>query len=234
MALVPELVRHHLEHLIAREAVDEVVVEHDALRVAEPVHVGVHARRAAAGIHAVDLADVHVRLARQVQDLRPELPLGERLEAIEERVDHHREEPDGHEPDDDHRNRAGEPPAPAEAPHQGQGQGPADRREGRGERRRLGHVAKPRAPILSSKTYVARPLVRDRGERQPGHHQGQRDPGPHGCAAQERPAGQRVDQPAWRAERDQREGAARSRPARPARSGAGFPCNPPHAPLVRG
>ena len=40
----PELVRHHLAHLVAREVVDQVVVEHHPLGVAEPVHVGVRAR----------------------------------------------------------------------------------------------------------------------------------------------------------------------------------------------
>ncbi len=61
--LVAELVRDDRAHLVAREALEQVVVEHDPLAVADADHVGVGRRRAAAGVDAVDLAHVDARLA---------------------------------------------------------------------------------------------------------------------------------------------------------------------------
>ena len=55
---VPELVRDDEPQLVAREVLEQRVVEHDALRVPEAGDVGVGGRRAAARVDLVDLADV--------------------------------------------------------------------------------------------------------------------------------------------------------------------------------
>ena len=152
MVLVPELVGHHLEHLVAREVVDQVVVEHHPLAVPEPVHVGVHGGGAPAGVHPVDLpTSTSGRGAPARAPAMRSWPLGQRLELVEERVDHHGEEPDRSRPRTPPRQRAGHPPAPAEAAHERQRQRPADRREGGGEPRRLRPRPQPRSARTGSR-----------------------------------------------------------------------------------
>ena len=229
VVLVAELVGHHLEHLIAWEALDEVVVEHHPLRVPEPVHVGVHPGGAAARVHAVDLPHVHVGLARQLEHLRSERPPGQRLELVEDRVDHHGEEPDGDHPHRHHDHRARHPPAAAEATDERQPERTAHRREAGLEACRPGHVAEPWAPVLGGEAHVVGALVRDRRERQPYHDERRarcRRPRPRRPAAGASTAGRSVCAAA--AARSAR-ASRRSAPAHPVRSGAGGRGSPPPA-----
>ena len=67
------------------EILHEVVVEHHPLGRAEAADIGVHRRRPAARVHPVDLPHLDVRLTRQREHIRAQLPLPKRLEAVEER-----------------------------------------------------------------------------------------------------------------------------------------------------
>ena len=116
MADVAELVGDHEPDLGGREVLQQVVVEHDALRVPEAVHVGVGGGRAPRGVDLVHLADVDPRPLRQRQDLRAQPTLLQRRELVEQRVEHDRRRVgDGDAERDDHAGSR-DPPARPEAP----------------------------------------------------------------------------------------------------------------------
>ena len=70
---VRQLVRDDRAHLGRREVLDQVVVEHDALRVPEPADVGVRAGRPPARVHPVDLAHVHAGALGQLEHVGAQL-----------------------------------------------------------------------------------------------------------------------------------------------------------------
>ena len=141
-----------------REVLQQGVVEDDALGVAEPGHVGVGGGRAPRGVHHVDLADVDAGAAGEVEHVGPRLARRERLELVEERVEHDRPGVGGEDPEADHDRRARHPPAPAEAAHADDQQRAA---RGREERRRspadlATSPAHPSQPWVTSPTSLAR------------------------------------------------------------------------------
>ena len=121
--LVAELVRHHEPHLVAREVVDQVVVEHHPLGVAEPAHVGVH-RAWCGGSRRPGRPRPRPRPPRSASSStsRAERARRQRLELVEDRVDHDREEPDGDHAEAPRSPRPGRPPVAREAPDQRQRQ----------------------------------------------------------------------------------------------------------------
>ena len=81
--------------------VEQVVVEDDPLGRADAVDVGVERGRAAAGVDAVDLADLDPARSAELEHVRARAArLGQRLEVVEDRREHDRREPgeDGREP----------------------------------------------------------------------------------------------------------------------------------------
>ena len=90
VAHVAELVGDDEPRLGGREVLQQVVVEHDALRVADAGHVGVGGGRAARGVDLVDLADVDAGLLGELEHVGARLALRQRRELVEQRVEHDR------------------------------------------------------------------------------------------------------------------------------------------------
>ena len=133
---------------VAREALQQRVVEDDALGRAEAGHVGVGRGRAAAGVDLVDLAHLHAGALGEVEHVAAHGPGRERRELVEKRVEHGGPGVDEH--------AAPMPTTTAEpGAHQRRGKrrisassSAPPRREHRADRRGLGDVARPAAPRL--------------------------------------------------------------------------------------
>ena len=181
-----EFVRDHRSDLVGREVVDQVVVEDDPLRVAEPAHVGVDAGRAPAGVDPVDLSHVDSGAVGQIDDVRAKRALGERVEAVEQGIDEDRRQIERDHGEGHHDSRAGKPPAPWEPADQGDRDRPAEPGEHRSDSGGLGHVGKPRPQRLGGQAHVDRPLMSPEPERQARDRQGQRHARRHRGAAEDR------------------------------------------------
>ena len=151
VADVPELVRDDEPRLVAAEVVEQVVVEHDALRVPEPVDVGVGRRRAPAGVHDVDLPDLDAGLPGEVEHVAARLTGRQRREPVEDRVEHDRAGVGRDRPERDDGHRPRDPPRPRHAADEAD----RDRRADRGEDGADG----PRADEVEG---VARPATASR------------------------------------------------------------------------
>ena len=117
---VAELVGDDRPQLTPIRPLQQGVVEDDALGRAEPVDVGVQGAHPAACIDPVHLPDVHPGPASERQHVGAGPAAGrERLELVEQRGQDHRCEPGEDGGDRDHREAPGQPPAAAEAAHQG-------------------------------------------------------------------------------------------------------------------
>ena len=154
-----------------REVLQQGVVEHDALGVADAGHVGVGGGRAARGVDLVDLADVDAGRARPARARRSACcALRQRRELVEQRVEH------------DRRRRRSiadaerRPRRPRRASTSGGRSGacrrpaappPAPAQHG-ADRLRLGDVAGPADPGLGHQPDVLGPLARDGAQRQRG------------------------------------------------------------------
>ena len=92
VVLVPEFVGDDVQLLGAREVAQQVVVDHDPLRRAEARDVRVGAGRAPAGVHHLDLARAHAGLGASASTSPRSGSGPQRLEAVEQRVEHDRAE----------------------------------------------------------------------------------------------------------------------------------------------
>jgi hypothetical protein len=81
---VPELVAHDERDLLGRRPLDERVVQHDAPAAAEAAHVRVQRRRPARGVGDEHVVDGHAVLLGERQHLRPERPVGQGGEGVED------------------------------------------------------------------------------------------------------------------------------------------------------
>ena len=88
VAPVPELVGDDELDLRSARRREQRVVEHDAPRPAEPRHVRIHLRRAAARVGDEHVADRHAGALGERAQLGRELLVLERPEAVEERLEH--------------------------------------------------------------------------------------------------------------------------------------------------
>ena len=183
----------------ARSAsLEQVVVEHDALGRADPVDVGVERRVAPARRRPVDLADVDPGAASQLEHLgAARLPVGKRLELVEERREDHRREPGGR------RSRyavttgrPGQPPAAREAARRarsGAAAPPAARTAAIAGRAATSQAQEPsdwvERPTSTARSCAAEPV----GRREPG--QQQRDPGARRGGAEDRPRREPLEEP---------------------------------------
>ena len=163
---VAELVGDDEAQLVAREVLDQRVVEHDALGLAEARDVRVGGGRAAAGVGLVDLADVDARLARELEHVGAHLARRQRRELVEQRVEHDRAGVDRDHAERDDDGRSGDPPAPREAADQRHAAGRAGARDQRADAPRDRDVARVAAPRLRDQAVVARALAADDLQRQ--------------------------------------------------------------------
>ena len=195
MAHVAELVGDDQTRLGRREVAQERVVEHDALRVPQPAHVGVGRGGAARGVHLVDLAHVDAGLARQPQHVRAQLAGPDGGELVEERLEHDRAGVDADHGEGHDDGRAGYPPAPPGAPHAHDQQGAARTGEDRSDRLGAGDVGDPARPVLGHQPGVLGPLAGHGAQRQgreADHHgdrRRRRRAGEHGPADGHQPLG---------------------------------------------
>ena len=90
MAHVGQLVGHHLALLVARELGQQVVVQDHPLGRAQAGDVGVGGGGAPAGVDLVHLPHLHAGSTRQLQHVGACRAGGQRLEAVEQRVEHDR------------------------------------------------------------------------------------------------------------------------------------------------
>ena len=123
-------------------------------------------------------------------------PVRQRLEAVEDRREHHGRDPDEDhgEPGDDR--GAGEPPPAREAADQSHQERCAPGGEQRRDPGGAGNVPEPRVQRLGREADVDRPLVRGEAHRQ-RHDRGQdRDPAARGGGPEQRPAREPVEPPA--------------------------------------
>ena len=113
---VRELVRGDREDLALGEAaVEQRVVKNDAARRSDARDVGICGRRAPARVGDAHVVYLDAHAPRELLDLRGELAVGQRLDAVEERLDDERLREDEHGGDPDQGRRSRRPPAPAEA-----------------------------------------------------------------------------------------------------------------------
>ena len=212
---VAQLVRHHAAHLVGREVLDQVVVEHHPLGVPEAAHVGVDRGGAPAGVHAVDLPHVHAGAVGQPQHVGPQRALGQRLELVEQGVDDHRREVQREHGEGHHHARRRDPPAAREAPDQ-----PEHQRARRAPRRpRRCRPTSPRPPATGPATGWRGPRPRPaRGARASAAGR------PPPATSEIAPAARRAARPPLQSAcgggrpRQQRQRARRTGPARPATS----------------
>ena len=161
---VAELVGDHRAHLVVREVLDQVVVEHHALRVPEPADVGVDPGGPAARVDAVDLPHVDAGLVGQREHVASAArPWGSRsnllkIGSITTGQEVEREHGERH-----HHDRRGAHQRAREAPHQASASAPPRGREDRVDARRLRHVRQP-GP---SAAWTARRRPPARGARSP-------------------------------------------------------------------
>ena len=114
-----ELVRGDEENLTRGEApVQQRVVEDDPAGGTEPGDVGVGGRSPPARVRDEHLVDVDAELPSQPLDLGRQHPVGERLEAVEERLHDERLDDEKDRRDRDEGRRGGEPPPAPETPRQ--------------------------------------------------------------------------------------------------------------------
>ena len=220
---VAELVRHHRAHLVGREVLQQRVVEHHALGVADAVHVGVGAGGAAARVDPVDLPHVDAVLVRKRQDLAAEGRVRQRRELVEERIDDDRPVRHEHGAEHDDGDRAERPPRAREAADQRHQESAAECREHGADAGRLRGVPEPAAPVLGREPEVAGALLGDRAQRQLDDHQGEGEGASCGCRGEDRPpcsALEGASQAPGRAHGDQRERAGAERRGRRVRAAA--------------
>ena len=111
-----------------------------------------------------DVVDLDAHARRKRLDLGRELPVVERLEAVEERLDDERLDDDEDDADRRQGGRAHEPPTGAEAPRQPHGSGDRDGDEHGAEPERGQAVGQPAGPGLLGEPEVASTGERDRAE----------------------------------------------------------------------
>ena len=220
---VGELVRHDRNDLVLREpAVEQRVVQRDPAGRAEPGDERVGRRGSSARVGDVDLVHVDADLLAERLDSCGERPVGERLEAVEQRLDHDGLQEDVGHPQHGEPGCAGDPPAPAEAGGQQQRAGDRDGHEHgeHGQGNRL--VSEPGAVALLREPVAALPPVADGGERKRGKPDGadrgqpEQKPDAHPAVdAPLQPPGQRAPLPGEHAEhRELDQGGRDPEPAR--------------------
>ena len=172
--LVAELVGHHHAHLVARELVDQVVVEDHPLAVAEADHVRVRRAGPAARVDPVDLAHVHPGPVGQLEHVAAQLARLQLVELVEDRVDHDRVEPDGHDPVGDHEHGARRPPVAREPAHERDRDQPADGGRHGAYAGALDHVDRPVRPGLCGQPHVEGALAHPGADREARDHEQER------------------------------------------------------------
>ena len=169
-----EFVRDDDANLVSRVAIQQRVEQHHALGRAEARDVGVGRGRAAARVDRVDLADPDARGVGELEHVVSGLPLGQRREVVEDRVEHDRCERREARADDDRARRGGQPPASRIAAGHGDRGGAGSARDRSRDHIRLGQVRGPAAPGLRGQPDRNRATPGDDRQRQRQHRAGER------------------------------------------------------------
>ncbi len=177
---MPHLVAHHHQDLVVLHGLERRIPEHDALRAAEPAHVGVDLLRAPAHVHLEHVPRRHARAVGERQDLRAQPLVAQRLELVEERIEHQRLQ-DREEGDERGRPQAQPPPPAARAGAQHAPAQPHDREHAERDHRqdqRLERVPEPAAQRLRREpVLVLERVLLVPGERQAQHRHGRHEQG---------------------------------------------------------
>ena len=156
-------------------------------------------RRAPAGVDPVDLPHVHARPLGQPRTSERSSPARQRLEAVEQRVDHDRRQVEREHGEAHHAAAAGQPPVAREAAHQRHGDRAADGGEDRLDRRSTCATSPSQGPALGGQAHVDRALVRHGRQRQRRPpSSSQREPGAGRRARRARAAPGPLQQPRGR------------------------------------
>ena len=124
---VRELVGDDGQRLVLRQPLDQVVVDHDPPGAAEARDVGVERRRTPGRVRHQHLVHVDALAVGELEDLGAQLPVLQRLEGVEHRLDEDRvdERPgDDEQTEDPAGDRGPRPPPPARRADQHQEQRP--------------------------------------------------------------------------------------------------------------
>ncbi len=214
---VGELVGHHRQRLVLRQALDEVVVDHHAPGAAEAGHVGVERRRTPGRVRHQHVVDPDALPVGQPQDLGAQRPVRQRLERVEQRLHHQRVDERGQQDEDGQQTRRdGRPGArpPAGAADQDD-QPERQRHDADGLAAHL--VGRETGPRLLGEPVLQQPALQQHGERQRHDpdgelHQGDRQQHPE----PPRPGQPPGEAPAPGAEREPAGGGQGDRQRRPA------------------
>mgnify|MGYP003693772595 CR=1 FL=1 len=132
---VAELVREHRLHLVRRQAFEQRVEEHDALRASESGEERVAVARAAGSVHHEQAAIGEIAAGEQRLDRVTRRAFGQWRELVEERRDHGRVERQQQKLEGDPRGPGPEPPQRSRGAHQPH----HERRQRQAERGADGH-----------------------------------------------------------------------------------------------